>query len=148
MGNGESSDCPHLIADDNGNCVDCGKPIDNPEFHTSEFPNWNKNKFMDTYCLPDLGNIPAICQLADDTWKTYDARATANETPGYPQMPRMQLVDGRWMRIPFQQIWQEVVGGAFDHAKQLGFLGDWASWQRLVKDCNREPPRHKLEPVH
>ena len=135
-------DCPCLIADENGNCVDCGKPIENPEFRTSQFPDWKplNKEFMDAYALVDLGDIPAICTLAEATWKEYDRRATANEEPNRPQVPRMQFVDGRFMRIPFHQIWMEVVGGSFDEAKKLGYYGGYKDWQQLVKDyAPREP---------
>ena len=138
-------ECPHFITEC-GKCIACGEPVDNPRWTMEELQKeWDKPEEYSPsyYQLPDLGNIPQIHQLAEQTWAEYDRRATANEEPNFPQRPRLRLVAGRLMRIPFHHIFKEVVGQSYDIARELGYRGDYPKWCELVKSyCPPDPPRH------
>lgn len=137
-----SEKCPHFVTDE-GKCITCGESCDNPRWTIEGPEKFVREIYQETSVkeqfFPDLGNIPGICQLAQATWEEYDQRATANETPNQPQMPRLQMIGGRLMRIPFHQIWREVVSPAYLKAKELGYLGTYQRWEELVKESQ---PHH------
>lgn len=134
--------CDHFIAEC-GICIACGEPVDNPRWTMEELQKeWDKPEDFQSQFMSDwkCSNIPEISQLAEQTWEEYDRRATFNEEPNRPQMPRLRLIGGRLMRIPFHQIWREVVGPSYDIARSLGYLEDYQKWQQLVKEsCPPEP---------
>jgi hypothetical protein len=127
--------CLHLVTE-NGACVACGQLWDNPRWTMEELRKELDNQDSKVF-TSEWSGIPAISKLADDTWAEYDRRATANEDPQRPQMPRMRLIGQRLMRIPFHQIFKEVVGPSYEAAMLLGYLGSYSSWCRLVKESNR-----------
>ena len=138
--------CDHPVVDE-GKCMKCQQPVANP---TLTFDDLLKDvlsadrttEFNKLYVV-DLGEIWKIGKLADETWEVYDALATANETPGFPQQPRLRMVGGRMMRIGFHQIWKEVVEPSYFKAKQLGYRGTYHDWEQYVKEANRERPPRK-----
>lgn len=135
--------CEHFVTE-GGKCITCGSPFETPRWtmedltkalddadRTSEF---NKMYLNST----DAKQIIAIANLAEDTWKQYDEQAEANEDPQRPQLPRLRMIGGRLVRIPFYQIWKEVVQPAFLKAKELGYLGDYPKWCDEVKRTCRD----------
>src|SRR5271157_2036033 len=97
--------CKHMVTE-KGKCIDCGEPCENPKWTMENLRQQYERPemgFVNIY-LNDLGNIPAICELAKNTWEEYDRRATYNEDPNRPQVPRLRMIGGRLMRLPFHQI--------------------------------------------
>jgi hypothetical protein len=125
--------CEHFITE-RGKCIACGELVANSRWTMEDLQKeFDKPDDFQRQYLTDLGNIPEIHRLAEQTWEEYDSRATANEEPNCPQRPRLQMIAGRLMRIPFQQIFKEVVGGAYNLALEFGYRGDYSKWCQLVK---------------
>jgi hypothetical protein len=146
MGQMSVENCDHFVTE-NGKCITCGEPHGAPRWTMEELrkimdepePEAFRSKYLNEW---ENSNIPAISKLSDETWTEYDRQATANEEPDCPQRPRLRMIGGRLLRIPFHQIWKEVVGLAFDEARKLGYRGDWSKWQQLVKESCPPEPRH------
>lgn len=155
-------ECPHLISE-GGKCIDCGEPApdarwtmedidaginhveEDPVIETSTSETFKEGDkvlqakdehFRQEYI--DSG-IPQIIKLAEETWAEYERRATENEEPGHPQTPRMRLVGGRFMRIPFHHIFREIVSGSYEKARGFGYLGSVEAWSRCVKEAQPRP---------
>ena len=128
-------ECPCLIVNEFGNCIDCGKKIDNPEYTITGL----KAPLSGEMYLPDLGNILAIAQLAKKTIDEYDELAKSNEDPQVPSRPRLRMIGGQFYRIPFRRIWNEIVAPSFFHAKRLGFRGNYSKWCEHVKESRNIP---------
>jgi hypothetical protein len=145
----EVDKCDHFITE-GGKCTLCGEPFENPRWTMENILLEMQKPFEDeaSFKLKYLNewensNIPQISRLAEQTWAEYDLRATNNEEPNCPQRPRLRMLGGRLMRIPFHQIWREVVEPSYFAAQTLGYLGDYRKWEALVKDsCPPEPRRH------
>jgi len=140
-----SESCDHFITE-GGKCIACGEPAGNPRWTMEELQKeidiQGAETFQQQYLnAPDFGNFPALNSLAQQTWAEYDSRATANEEPTRPQMPRLRMIGHRLMRIPFHQIWREVLGPSYDIARQLGYMEDFHKWQQFVKECCPPEPR-------
>jgi hypothetical protein len=139
--NGSSPDekCDHFITEE-GKCISCGQPWDSPKWTMEELQKeWDSNLSinLDDKILPGASNIPAICSLAEQTWQDYRRRAASNEDPQRPQVPRLRLVGGQLMRIPFHYIFKEVLGPSYDCARSLGYLGTYEKWCQFVKESQR-----------
>ena len=137
-----SDACDHFITE-GGKCIACGEVVENPRWTMEDLKKEETSETFRAKYLNDWdsGNIPAITSLAEQTWAEYDGRATANEEPDQPQKPRLRLIGHRLMRIPFHQIWREVLGPSYDIARQLGYRGDFQGWQQFVKECQPPEPR-------
>lgn len=134
----EEQKCEHPVTEA-GKCITCGEPFAAPRWTMEELlKDADRTSEFDKVFLPNFENLGRIAKLADEAWAEYDRLATENETPGFPQMPRMRLIGGRISRKPFHQIWQEVVGPAYDKAVSMGYRGDYHKWQQFVKESNRE----------
>lgn len=115
-------ECPCLVPDDNDNCVDCGRHI---EFKEVEPPN--------------LGDIPAICQLLDTTAKSYAQRILDNTDPNNPKLPRLRLVGGQFVRVPHHVILKEILAPSFKSAKALGYRGTMERWHEMIQEATPSP---------
>lgn len=135
--------CEHFVTE-GGKCISCGSPFDAPRWTMEDL----EKALKDADCTSEYNRmytnsaeaqqIIAIAKLAEDTWKEYDERAEANEDPQVPQRPRLRMIGGRLVRIPFYTIWKEVVQPAFLKAKELGYLGDYSKWCDEVKRTCRD----------
>jgi hypothetical protein len=110
--------CLCLIPDENGNCTNCGRPVDLPNAEA-----------------PDLGNIVGICNLIDATAKAYARLLVANTDPGNPALPRLRLIGGVMMRIPHQMLCKEILGPSYKEARRLGYKGSLERWGEHVRDA-------------
>jgi len=126
-------ECPCLIADEKKNCIDCGKPIESPEFTVARIGP----PLPPDAVISDLGNIVAIAKLAQETIAEYDQRAHENEDQKNPKLPRLRFIGGSFFRIPFLTMWNETVAPSFFHAKRLGFRGNYTRWCEMVKESRQ-----------
>ena len=131
--------CDHLITEE-GKCITCQQPWDSPRWTMEELQKEWDGQWSVDLDTRSSSNIPAICNLAEQTWEEYKCRATSNEDPKQPQLPRLRLVGGRLMRIPFLWIFKEVLGPSYDYAKGLGYLGTYERWCQFVKESRLPDP--------
>jgi hypothetical protein len=159
----DEKDCPHLISE-GGKCIDCGadapaarwtmeeidegiNEIEDPVIETSTSENFKEGDkvlsdgpaaeyFREQYAT---SGIPQIIKLAEETWSEYERRATENEEPGRPTTPRMRMIGGRFMRIPFHQIFKEIATGSYDKARGFGYLGSYDAWCRCIQEAQPRP---------
>ena len=110
-------DCPCLIPDENDNCIDCGKHIELPDVEP-----------------PDLGDIPGICKLLDQTAHAYALVIRENSDPKDPSQPRLRMVGNKMMRLPHKALFKELMPPTYKAAKALGYKGTLERWSELVQE--------------
>lgn len=129
-------ECGHMVTE-KGICITCGQPFENPYWTLEELQEamekHHSGVFLEEFKL-NLGDIPAIGKLAEDTWNEYDRRATENEEPLRPEQPRLSMIGGQMIRIPFHQIFHDVVSPSYEKAVNLGYRGDYTRWCEFVKE--------------
>jgi len=118
--------CPCLIPDENDNCIECGKHIDLPEIGE----------------MPNLGDIPGICKLLDQTAHAYALVIRENSDPNDPSQPRLRFVGNKLMRLPHKALFTELMKPTYKEAKALGYKGTIERWSELVQERTfLSPPR-------
>src|SRR5208337_131124 len=110
--------CLCLVPDENDNCIDCGKHIDLPDVGE----------------LPNLGDIPGICKLIDETATTYEAAVKENTDPKDPSLPRLRFVGSKMIRLPHKALLTKTLKPAYKAAKALGYKGTFERWGELVQE--------------
>lgn len=121
-------ECPCVIPDENDNCIDCGKHIEMPE--VGEPPN--------------LGDIPGICKLLDQTAHAYSLVIRENSDPKNPDLPRLRMVGNRMMRLPHKALFRELMPPTYKAAKALGYKGTLERWGELVHERTFLSPPSQL----
>jgi hypothetical protein len=107
--------CPHLIPDEDGNCLECGAPL--PELE-----------------CPDLGDILSIVRLIDETGRTCGELIRANRDPINSNLPRLRMVGGQFVRLPHAMIYRELLSPSYNLAKSYGYRGSFERWADLVNE--------------
>lgn len=133
-------DCPHIIADANGNCITCGEVLENPLTTLENFQQQIEATFGKVFIVKSINagleaDIPAICTLAEEALAETKIAEKENQDPLEPSRPRIQIVGDMLMRIPFQTIFNDVALPYFHKARKLGYRGNFVRWIQFVRDA-------------
>jgi len=99
------------------------------------------DKFVDLLDVspPDLGDILGICRLIDTTAKSYVELVVANTDPNDPELPRLRIVGGVFMRVPHKALYQQLFGPSYKQAKKLGYRGSLERWGEILQEAVDQP---------
>lgn len=111
--------CPCVVKDDAGNCIDCG--VAPPNIPTVE----------------DMGNVVAVSKLACNTLIEVTRCIIENSDPKDKITPLLRMLGGQMIRIPHEDIFNRVMQRSFKEAQTLGYRGTLARWAAIVKDSRQ-----------
>lgn len=132
--------CPCIIADGT-NCIDCGKPIINPEITVAQLAEEGivlGPALAPDAPLPDMGNVAGIMHLAFQTFREGVRRQAHNSDPKNPALPRLRMFGTHLMRVPHKDIWTGLLRQSFEQAQQMGFKGTPQRWESIVEESAPE----------
>jgi hypothetical protein len=88
---------------------------------------------------PNLGDILGICKLIDSTAKSYAELAASNVDPNDPELPRLRMVGGVFMRVPHKALYRQLFEPSYRRAKTLGYRGTLQRWGELLQEAADQP---------
>jgi hypothetical protein len=140
-GSPPDADCPCIISK-GGNCVDCGRPVENPEITVEQMAAEGivlgpppPPDVLDAMVAKKTPNFVGIEHLAKNTFREGVRRQVRNADPQNPNLPRLRMVGSMFIRIPHKDVWTEVLRQSFDQAKDMGFSGDITRWTQIVEEA-------------
>lgn len=134
-----SEECPCIIADDQGNCIDCGKSVNESSVTAQQLRDLGVElgpRPAEDIEVPPLGDVVALHQLAHQTLNHVIQQMILNSDPLNPSQPRLRLMGGQMLRISFKDIWQAITKDSYIKAKILGYRGNEDGWRGIIKTAS------------
>ena len=131
-------ECQHFLADENGNCIDCGQPITGlPQLSAEDLETIKKYAGV---THPVIVRIPTpkedlmgIIELADDTIRQYEEQVKLQEDPNVPGQPKIRVIGNTIFRQTWEEIWNRTVARSYRGALMMGYRSSLTHWSEFLK---------------
>lgn len=130
------SDCDHVLADENGFCIDCGSdaPADTLRLSPEEIallqvPPGQEFLMVE---VPAVVDIWAICQWANEAVEMYEAAIEHERDPECDE-PKMRMIGCAMYRPTWEQIFNRIVSRSYPQAVMMGYRGRSENWAEYLQ---------------
>jgi hypothetical protein len=132
-------ECQHFLADENGNCIDCGQPVNGlPQLSPEDLELIKK--FAGTQhpvviqVTSPKEDLIGIIELADDTIREYEAQVILQQDPDCPGQPKIRVIGNTIFRQTWEEIWNRTVLKSYRGALMMGYRQSLSRWDEFLKD--------------
>lgn len=131
-------ECQHFLADENGNCIDCGQPVEGlPQISPEDLELIKKYSGMAHPIVIKVApkeDLMGIIELADDTIREYEVQLLVLQDPNLPGQPKIQIIGNTIFRPTWEEIWNKITLRSYHGALMMGYHSSLTRWDEFLKD--------------
>lgn len=131
-------DCSHVLADENGLCIDCGNPApdDTIRLNAADVRLLAESGGSKAVIIevPPQADIPAIVKLAEFAIQEYQSQLIEMQDPADCKLVRICKAGVTFYRPTWLDLWNEIVQKTHMGALLYGYRSSRTRWNEFLKD--------------